>query len=191
MSFRLHPVFIKSKTINAAEAVLLLIGKSDLKKGEAFDFYATNKQYDRVFIGKAAECMLCCNGNLAYGSFDEDHPFLHMAEGEATAIVWDETSSVFGFSILQNGKAVRKVLVVDGELECNEGEPVAEELAIDENSLFEPEEKDEILEEEGEQGFAAIVQAEKICRATSAVAKRYLGTGIVELQEQLVLHEYC
>lgn len=191
MAFRLHPVFIKSEIINTPEALLQLMDKSDSTKGETFDFYATSKQYDRVFIGRIADYMICCNGNLAYGALDEENPLLDIKDVEAAAIIWDETSAVFGFSIIRKGMAVRKVLVVDGEIECNEGEPVAEELAIDEDRLFDPEEKEEILEEEGPEGFAALVQAEKICRATNAVAKRYLGTGIVELQKKLDLHEYC
>ena len=191
MAFRLHVVFIKSETMNNAEALLQLTGMSHLQKTQAFDFYATSKQYDRLFIGRKADCTICCNGNLAYGAFNEEHPFLQLADAEVAAIVWDETSGVFGYSIIRNGIAVRKALVTDGEIECNEGEPVAEELAIDENSLFEPEEKEEMLEEEGPEGFAALVQAEKICRATNAIAKRYLGTGIVELQDNIELHEYC
>lgn len=116
MAFRLHPVFIKSETISTAEALLQLIGMSHLQKGQVFNFYATSKQYDRVFIGRKADCIICCNGNLAYRAFDEEHPLLELADAEATAIIWDETSSVFGFSIVRNGIAVRKVLVVDAKL---------------------------------------------------------------------------
>ncbi|HEX4958136.1 MAG TPA: hypothetical protein VFV46_08155 [Lacibacter sp.] len=190
MSFRLTPVFIQSNTPFTEEEVLQAAGLPSLQKGKAIAFYETSKQYDRVFMGRNSHCTIVCNGNLAYAAFDDHYPLAQLQNAEITAIIWDETSGCFGFSYIKNGETIRKVMVVDGSIECDEGEPLAEETTINEEDLFPEDEREEMIEAEGEEGFLELLKAEKICRATNLLAKRFLGTGMMELQEQMELYEY-
>lgn len=190
MGFRLSPIFIKTNPQLSVEQLLEAIRQTHLKRENALDFYDTNKQYDAFFIGQINDYTILCNGALAYGIFDDAALFQSLQPTELTAIVWDETSGVFGFCCLQDGQIIRKVMAVDGAIECDEGLPLSEELAIDEATLFEPEEKEEIIEAEGEEAYLEILKAEKICRAANQIAKRYFGTALMALKDHIEVYEY-
>jgi hypothetical protein len=190
MGFRLTPIFIKSEEIMSDEEILTIVGLSNLEKNQVVDFYQTSKQYERTFMGAKGNCKILVNGELAYKTFEDETPFLYIDNTEIASIIWDETSGVFGFSLIQNGKTVRKILVMAGEIECEEGEAISEELEIQDEEIFMPEEKAEIIETEGEEVFNEMLKAEKICRVTNILAKRYIGTGLVEIQEKIELNEY-
>ncbi|UZR95976.1 hypothetical protein [Chondrinema litorale] len=190
MGFRLIPIFIKSKALKSDEEILKMVGLPNLEKGKTFDFYDTNKQWDSVFIGTKDICKILCNGELASKAFKDENPFLNFEDTEIASIIWDETSSVYGFSLIKNGKTIRKVLVSDGEFEYDYGEPIPEELEINEDEIFIPEEKEEIIEGEGEEAFQEMMKAEKVCRVADTLAKRYIGAGVVGIQERIELNEY-
>lgn len=191
MGFRLTPIFIQSNTQLSEEEVLQAAGLTHLQKGMAVPFYDTSKQYDRVFTGHKNNCSIVCNGPLAYAAFDEADPFELLTTAETTVIIWDETSGVFGFCWRKNGQTIRKVMVIEETFECNEGSPLPEELAVDVETLFDPEEKEEIIEEEGEEAFAEKVKAAIICRAANELAKRYLGAALMQLQERIEMYEWA
>ena len=78
----------------------------------------------------------------------------------------------------------------DGEFRYDYGNPIPEESEIKDDEIFEPEEKEDIIEGEGEEVFKQMVKAEKVCRVANILAKRYIGVGIVEIQERIELAEY-
>jgi hypothetical protein len=190
MGFRLTPIFIKSEKAKSDEELLKIVGMSNLEKGKAIDFYETNKQYESVFIGDKENCKILCNGELAYKAFEDENPFLNLENTEIASIIWNETSDVFGFCLIKNGKTIRKMLVSDGEFDHDFGEPIPEELEIKDDEIFMPEEKEEIIEDEGEQVYTDMVKAEKVCRVADILAKRYIGAGVVGIQERIELNEY-
>jgi len=190
MGFRLTPIFIKSEIPKSDKEILDTFGLSNLKKGKMVDFYDTNKQWENVFIGTKENCKILCNGELANKAFEDENLFLNLENTEITSIIWNETSDEFGFSLIKDGKIIRKIMVSDGEFKYDYGNPIPEESEIKDDEIFEPEEKEEIIEGEGEEVFKEMVKAEKVCRVANILAKRYIGVGIVEIQERIELAEY-
>ena len=181
---------MKSENPKSDKELLEIVGLSNLKKGKAVDFYETNKQYKSVFIGEKENCKILCNGELAYKAFEDENPFLNLENTEIGSIIWNETSDVFGYCLIKNGKTIRKILVSDGEFDYDFGEPIPEELEIKDDEIFMPEEKEEIIEDEGEEVFSKMVKAEKVSRVANILAKRYIGAGIVGIQGRIELNEY-
>lgn len=190
MGFRLSPIFIKSEKVKSDEELLKNFELTNLKRGMEVDFYQTSKQSEKIFIGTKNNCKIVCNGKLANEAFKDENRFLSLENSEIASIIWNETSDVFGFSLINNGRIVRKVMVCDGEFQCDYGSPISEELEIKEDEIFRLEEKEEIVEEEGEDVFKEMVKAEKVCRVANILAKRYIGAGIVEIKERIELNEY-
>jgi len=185
MAFRLSPIFVKSKILKSDEVTLNSLGLSNFKKGKIVDFYDTNKQGHKLFIGTKENFKILCNGELANKAFEDESLFLSLKDTVTTSIIWNETSDEFGFCLIKDGKMIRKVLVSDGEFKYDFGNPISEELEIKDDEIFDREEKEEIIDDEGEEVFKEMVKAEKVYRVASILVKRYLGAGIEEIQERI------
>ncbi len=191
MGFRLNVIFITNVASTSNEELLEKIGMSDKEKWSTTDFYGTSKQSSLIFVGTKNNCKIISNGALAHRAFEKDNPFLNFKNSEIASIIWNETSSVYGFSLIKNGQLIRNVISVDDEeVEAGFGNPIKEETEIKEDHLFDPEEVEEIIENEGREYFNNLVKSEKICRAANNLAKRYIGTGLVEIQDPIKMIEY-
>ena len=179
MGFVLAPIFIKSENSISDEAILNKVGLDRLTKGEPINFYATNKKWEQVFIGTKGNCKIICNGGLASKAFEKENPFVGFENSEIAVIIWNSTSDYYGFCLFKNGKVIRKVVTCDGEFEHDYGNPIAEELAIKEDEIFMLEEMEEMIENEGKEGFEKMVKAEKVCIVADMLANRYLGTCLL------------
>lgn len=190
MAFRFNPIFIKSAIPQSDEKLLQNIGLSHLIKGNVVDFFDTNKQYERVFVGANGACNILSNGALAYQAFDAKNPFIQLENAEIVAIIWDETLGIFGFCCIQNGEMMRKVLVVEGVLECDEGTPLPEESLFTVDKVFTADEIAEMLDADGEEELEERLKAETVWRVADVLAKKYMGMGFVDIKEGILLHEY-
>lgn len=192
MSFKLNAIFIQGQALASDQEILNRVGFSDLEKiGEPVDFYETNKQRDSIFIGSVKNCKLICNGKLANEADLKDNPLLNFKENEIAVISLDDSAGVDKFCLIKNGKIVRSMIAIAGEKSYEGfGTPIQEELDINIDELFTPEEKEEIIEFEGEDGFKQIVVEAKIAEAANNLAKRYLGTGLMEIKERIKLYKY-
>ncbi len=190
MGFRLNPIFITNQGSVSNEDLLDKVGLTGLIKGEAVDFYDTNKQWDTVFMGSKGDCKILCDGDLCLEAFEDDSALLKLKDCEIAAIIWNETVDNFGFCLIKNGKVERKAMVNDGDVEHDYGQPIQEELEISDDEMFEPDEMEEIIEMEGKDGLERMIKSKKICRAANNIVKRYLGVGLVEIQERIELNEY-
>jgi len=190
MSFRLNPIFITNQASTTNEDLLQKLGLTNLTKRETVDFYDTNKEWETTFLGSKDGCKILCNSELCYNAFEDNSPLLTLQDCEVAAIIWDESYSSFGFCLMRDGKLIRKVLTTDQDIVHDFGDPIAEELEINPDEVYWPEERAEIIEMEGEEALELRIKAEIICRATNRLAKRYLGAGIVELRDPVELIEY-
>lgn len=195
MGFRLNAIFITGQALVSNEEILNKIGYSDFQKIDGtVDFYGTNKQRDSFFIGSVGSCKLICNGKLADQLIfeeNEKNPLLNFKESEIAAIIWDETSGIYGFCLIQNGEIVRNVISLDGEKpDEGIGNPVQEELEINGEELFSLEEREEIIKYEGEEGLRHGIENSIICEATNNLAKRYIGYKLMEINKRIELTKY-
>jgi hypothetical protein len=190
MGFRLTPIFITNQASVSNEELLEAVGLTGLIKGKVVDFYDTNKDWDTVFIGSKGDCKILCVGDLCYEAFVGESRLLRLKDCEIAAIIWNETADNYGFCLIKNGKIERKVMVSGDEFSHDYGQPIQEEIDLANDSLFEPEEIEEILEREGQEGLERRIKSEIICRATNRIVKRYLGANLVEIQESIELYEY-
>ena len=130
-----------------------------------------------------------CRTSWVKRMLDESR-LLRLKDCEIAASIWNASADNYGFCLIKNGKIERKVMVSDGDVSYDYGEPIQEEIDLAKDPLFEPEEIEEILEREGQEGLERTIKSEIICRATNRIVKRYLGTKLVEIQESIELYEY-
>ena len=167
------------------------IGLKGKEKWSATDFYGKNKQWDSIFVGTKNNCKIICNGNLSHIAFEKDNPFLSLRNCEIASIVWNETAGVFRFCLIKDGQIIRSMSAIDDEeIEEGFGTPLKEETEIKEDNLFDSKEVEEIIENEGIEYFKNLVKYEKICIAANNLAKRYIGVGLVEIQDRIEMIEY-
>lgn len=191
MGLRLNTIFITGQDSVSNEELLQKLGIENKEKWSRTDFYGTSKQWDSFFVGIKNNCKIICNGDLAHKAFQEENPFLNLKESEIASIIWNETAGVYGFSLIKNGRRIRSVISIDDdEIEPGFGDPIIEELEINKDGLFSSDEIKEILEAEGEEYLNNVIESEVISRAANNLAKRYIGTGIVEIQERIEMYEY-
>jgi len=195
MGLKLNAIFITGQALISDQEILNKVGFSNLEKIEkSVDFYKTNKQRDSIFIGSVGNCKLICNGELADRAWlmdKEKNPLLSFKEKEIAVIKLDDSAGIDGFCLINNGEIVRSIIVVAGEKSNGGfGKPIQEELDINIDELFTLEEKEEIIEFEGENAFERILEAAKISKAANNLAKRYLGTGLMEIKERIKLFQY-
>lgn len=190
MGLNLNPIFITNQAFISDEVLLDKMKITNLKKGKAVNFYDTNNQWDTLFIGNKDNCKILCEGGMARQAFNENNPFLEFKESEVAAIIWNEVSDMFGFSLMKNGVITRRLLFSAGELRYNDGKPLPEELAIKIDEIFGAKEKQAIIQAQGQNAFDTMLIAEIVCTATNDLAKRYLGTGIVDNKELIEFREY-
>lgn len=193
MGFRLYPIFIKCHdSLYSDKDILNMIGLSDLKKIKTVNFYQTSKQEKDIFIGTKGNCKILCNRELAYSAFEDNNIFLQFKNCEIASTIWDETSSISGFSIINNGKIIRKILCLDGNIEYNFGNPIQEELEIDEEIFFSNDEKKEIIDHGGIEEFEMLVKEQVIDTATDNLVKRYIGERLLNLslREKIEMNKY-
>lgn len=191
MGFRLYPIFIKCHdSLYSDKDILNMIGLSDLKKIKTVNFYQTSKQEKDIFIGTKGNCKILCNRELAYSAFEENNVFLQFKNCEVASTIWDETSSISGFSIINNGKIIRKVLSFEGDIKHNFGSPIQEELEIDEENVFPKDEEKEIFEHEGIEGLKSLIRERVIDIATDNLVKRYIGERLLNIREKIEMNKY-
>lgn len=78
MGFVLNPIFITNHASTSNEKLLNEVGLTGLIRGEAVDFYDTNKEWDTLFMGSKGDCKILCDGDLCLGAFeDENHTTGH------------------------------------------------------------------------------------------------------------------
>lgn len=191
MGFRLFPIFIKCQnSLYSDEDILNMIGLSNFKKTKTVGFYQTSKQEKYVFIGTKGNCKILCNRDLAYSAFEENNIFLQFKNCEIASTIWDETSSISGFGIINNGKVIRKILCLDGDIKYNFGNPIQEELNVDEEIFFSKDEKKEIIESGGIEGFKMLVKEQVIDTATDNLVTRYIGERLLNIREKIEMNKY-
>ncbi len=191
MGFRLAVIFITNQDAVSNEELLGKLGFEDKEKWNKTDFYGTSKQSDLIFVGTKNKCKIIANGTLANNAFLAGNPLLSLKGSEIASLIWNETSSIYGFCLIKNGEIIRSVLSVDDvEIEDGFGEPIEEENEIKEDQLFQPDEIEEILEHEGEAYLKNLIKSEIICRATNNLAKRFIGAGLVEIQDHIEMIKY-
>lgn len=190
MGFQLHPIFISNKNSFSNEEVLDKLGISNLKKGERIEFYKTNKKLTSIFVGDIGKYKIVCSGELVWKAFKDEAVFSEFNDCEIAVTIWNETIDSFGFCLIEKGNLIRKALATDSGIEYNIGQPIEEELKFTDVELFDQDEKEEMIEMEGMDGFKEILKSEIICRATGELSKRYLGSTIIQFNEQIDLFEY-
>ena len=190
MGFRLTPIFIKPNNQLSATDLLESLGCSNPIALQKVDFYDTNKQYDKMFVGQKGDYTIISNGALAYGAFEAHTPLLNLPQSEITALIWDETTGCFGFSILKKGQIMRQIMVAEDEVVCDYGAPVPEESGINEADIFSPEERENIIEEEGIEIFETLLKIEIVCKTINRLAEKCIGTPLLHIKEQIELTTY-
>lgn len=190
MGFRLNAIFITNQGSTSNEEILIKLGLTNLNKGNSVDFFGTNKKWYSTFIGTYGDCKIICNGKLASEAFDIKNPFLNFKESEIASIIWNETADLYGFSLIKNGKIIRKIMTVQEDTMTGFGLPIEEELVLKEEELLSKEDVEEIIETEGEEMLKKIIESERIAQAADNLVQRYLGTSLSNINQEIELLEY-
>ncbi|WP_291727879.1 hypothetical protein [Bernardetia sp.] len=193
MGFRLYPIFIKCQnTLYSDKDILNIIGKGSLKKSKTVTFYQTSKPKENIFIGTEGTTKIIVNRDLAFSAFEDENIFLQLKDCEVVSMIWDETGNISGFSLIENGRLMRKILACDGDIREDFGNPIQEELEIDEENILPKEEVTEIIESEGVEGFKKILKEVVIDNVVNNLAKRYVGERLLNLsrREKIEMNKY-
>ena len=188
MSTILNPIFVKCD-LSIPDLLSVIFEEKRFEIGQTVEFYHTNKTNDQLFIGTYESCIIMSNFDLAYRMiFEKDNNFLKLKNAEVAAFILNDQVGWDAFGLIENGKIRRQASVLEIEIGHNYGEPIREEIGIDDAEIIDQEELDEIISDGIDP--KALIEANKIVYAMDNVAKRFIGTGLMDFKEKIYLKEY-
>lgn len=152
---------------------------------------ASNKNYSGIGFGLVDNNFWIISPTQAEKFFNEEKSILEInlskkfPDKKIIAVAENGTVDAFGFSIIENGKRKRVCSGCDGEYEYKFGEPITIEKRILEivKNEIDTDEKAEIIENEGVEGFESYIKFESMWRVPFELFNQQIGKTIDEIYE--------
>ena len=146
------------------------------------NLFDTNKP-QTLFTGHYNNSIIIVHPYLPFKFFEdeqseEEKAFINcFPNSKIAALVENSTVGMFGFSIIVNGKKIRMKDGADGEIYNNEGIPLPEEDKSykEFKEMMDKAEKEEIIEDMGEDGFEDYLKFESAWGMPNILSKEFLG----------------
>jgi hypothetical protein len=194
MSWNKYCIVITNIKKPDLEKLIKRIGYGRLSSSKEIEFQkAFNKQDDgEISFGIMNGCFWILSPNQVYKFFSSEPSMLEknliqcFPQSQILALEENSTVDSFGYSYLRNGQRVRVLNGTDGEYEYEFGEPIPEETQCYEELLKEldDEERQEIIDNEGEEGFKQYLLFESRWRVPSTLFKNVYGKSFEDAYDE-------
>ena len=139
-------------------------------------------QYERgISIGKYGDKIFIVSPDLVFKFYDKTPSELEkklsaeFPNSEIAVIAINQTSDLYGYSVIKNGKRQRTKSGADLELYVDYGDKLPEEIEISKEKLFDDEELKEMKEDYSKAELKKVIEQEISFRTTFRLTKRYFG----------------
>ena len=180
MGWKIYLIAItNAANINAAD-VPKKLGLDNLKPTKEINIHEA--QYERgISIGKYGDKIFIISSDLVFKFYDKKPSDLEkklsaeFPNSEIAVIAINQTSDLYGYSIIKNGKRQRTKSGADLELYVDYGDKLPEEIEISKEKLFDDEELKEMKEDYSKGELKKVLEQEISFRTTFRLTKRYFG----------------
>ena len=156
------------------------LGLDNLKPTKEINIHEA--QYERgISIGKYGDKIFIISSDLVFKFYDKKPSDLEkklsaeFPNSEIAVIAINQTSDLYGYSIIKNGKRQRTKSGADLELYVDYGDKLPEEIEISKEKLFDDEELKEMKEDYSKGELKKVLEQEISFRTTFRLTKRYFG----------------
>ena len=156
------------------------IGLDNLKPTKEISIHEA--QYESgVSIGKYGDKIFIVSSDLVFKFYDktpsdfEKKLSAEFPNSEIAVITINQTSDLYGYSIIKNGKRQRTKSGADLELYVDYGDILPEEIEVSKEKLFDDEELKEMKEDYSKDELKKVIDQEISFRTTFRLTKRYFG----------------
>ena len=178
MGWKIYLIVITNATNVNVRDVPQKLGLDSLKPTKEISIH--DAQYDGgVSIGKYGDKIFVVSSELVfkfYGKTPSDFEKKITAEfpnSDIAAILINQTSDLYGYSIIENGKRRRTKSGADLELYVDTGDKLPEEIEISKEKLFDDDEMEEMKEDYSKAELKKVIEQEISFRTTFRLTKRY------------------
>ena len=180
MGWKIYLIAItNAANINTAD-VPKKLGLDNLKPTKEINIHEA--QYERgISIGKYGDKIFIISSDLVFKFYDKKPSDLEkklsaeFPNSEIAVIAINQTSDLYGYSIIKNGKRQRTKSGADLELYVDYGDKLPEEIEISKEKLFDDEGLKEMKEDYSKSELKKVLEQEIIFRTTFRLTKRYFG----------------
>jgi hypothetical protein len=180
MGWKIYLIAItNAANVNVAD-VPHKLGLDNLRPAKEMSMHKA--QYENgISIGKHGDIIFIVSSELVFRFYDKapsDFELKLCAEfpsSEIAVITVNQTSDLYGYSIIRNGKRQRVKSGADLELFVDYGEMIPEEIDISKEKLFDDEELKEMKEDYSKDELEKVIAQEISFRTTFRLTKRYFG----------------
>lgn len=156
------------------------LGFDNLKPTKEINIH--NAQYENgISIGKYADKIFIVSSDLVFKFYDktpsefERKISSEFPNSEVVVITINQTSDLYGYNIIKNGKRQRTKSGADLELYVDYGEKLPEEIEISKEKLFDDDELKEMKQDYSKDELNKVIDQEISFRTTFRLTKRYFG----------------
>ena len=156
------------------------LGLDNLKPTKEINIHEA--QYERgISIGKYGDKIFIISSDLVFKFYDKKPSDLEkklsaeFPNSEIAVIAINQTSDLYGYSIIKNGKRQRTKSGADLELYVDYGDKLPEEIEISKEKLFDDEGLKEMKEDYSKGELKKVLEQEISFRTTFRLTKRYFG----------------
>ncbi|HEX5151634.1 MAG TPA: hypothetical protein VFW07_09290 [Parafilimonas sp.] len=163
------------------------VNTTDIPKKLGFDNLKPTKeisiheaQYEQgISIGKFGDKIFIVSSDLVFKFYDktpsdfEKKISAEFPNSEIAIITINQTSDLYGYNIIENGKRQRVKSGADLELYVDYGDKLPEEIEISKEKLFEDDELKEMNEDYSKEELKKVIDQEISFRTTFRLTKRY------------------
>jgi hypothetical protein len=156
------------------------LGLDNLKPTKEINIH--DAQYEQgIFIGKNGDKIFIVCSDLVFKFYDktpsdfEKKISAAFPNSEISVITINQTSDLYGYSVIKNGKRLRVKSGADLELYVDYGDKLPEEIEISKEKLFDDDELQEMQEDYSKDELQKVLDQEISFRTTFRLTKRYFG----------------
>ncbi len=185
MSWNKYYIFVNQQSQPDLEKILPQLGLENYAPKGEVNLYKTNKP-STLFIGHYKDCLIFSEPRLPFKFFEvvqtiEEKRFITcFPNSEIFVLIEDGTSDGFGFCVIKNGQKIRMKDGWDDEIYNDFGTPFPEESESYEDfkAVMDEDEKAEIIDDVGEEGYETYLSFQAAWSMPSILSEKYLGETI-------------
>ena len=193
MAWNQYYIMVDNQPNPDIDRILNSLGMSNYKKAGKYNLWETNKP-DSLFVSHYNNSLIFAHPDIPFEFFREnksdiEKKFINIfPNSRIAALIINETSSLFGFAIIEDGVKKRMKDGSGGEYYNDYGTPLPEEEESykDFSEMLEEDEREEIIEECGEDGLEEYIQSQAAWGVPNMLSKYFLGDYVCAIDGEKI-----